>query len=640
MNSTSASSTSQTFDAVQRSAPRTAVVVVHGIGDQRPMETLNGVVEAVLGETGNSSSIRRWAKPYVGSDGSFDLRSVTTEAVGPSARRYDFFEFYWAHLMSGTRFVAVLLWLGDIAKRDRHQLPPGTGWLWHLIVTLLVVALMASVHLLWAVGLTWVGTDPVELAGRADGAAVPAAVFFLAVGVLVSAFAVFGLRSGVPQGLAILAVFLVLGAVAWWRGVALFTIVPVIVGLIVFLGVRAALFGMAWVAALVVFIATSGWLLSLVGIGSAARPEFRWEDVFDVIFLTIQFRPAAVWLIGFLAVFSALAAIFLVPYVGDAARYLRDAPDNIEARNRIRALGLAILQDLHAQTGRDGSSPRYDRIVIVAHSLGSIIAYDVLRAFFVEQMAKVPVSPELADGLRPIDELPEAAVAAIDITARPEAGGLVWRTLTEVPSGRMSPLDYQNMQKRAFDAVAAHARAPDSKASAGAPWRISDIVTVGCPLTHAALLMTNGGRDEELEGKVTSREFPVAPPVRAEGERGRVLFGGGRPGSSPGALKIQHSALFAITRWTNLYFVQKFVVRGDFIGGPISRPLSPATANVPLETTIRGGYFNHTDYWSVRPEGETARHVRALKLAVLGEDALIEIHDQRRNRVSGQDVSI
>ncbi len=95
-------------------APRTAVLVFHGIGDQRPMETMLGVVDAVLGPPATDEeaarrqgSIPRWIKPYVGKDGSFDLKSVTTPPIGVSEkRRYDFFELYWAHLMSGTRFVA------------------------------------------------------------------------------------------------------------------------------------------------------------------------------------------------------------------------------------------------------------------------------------------------------------------------------------------------------------------------------------------------------------------------------------------------------------------------------------------------------------------------------------------------------
>ena len=68
-------------------APRTAVLVFHGIGDQRPMETMLGVVDAVLGEPDEPGAIGRWIKPYVGKDGFFDLKSVSTKAVGDEGRR-------------------------------------------------------------------------------------------------------------------------------------------------------------------------------------------------------------------------------------------------------------------------------------------------------------------------------------------------------------------------------------------------------------------------------------------------------------------------------------------------------------------------------------------------------------------------
>ena len=58
-------------------------------------------------------------------------------------------------------------------------------------------------------------------------------------------------------------------------------------------------------------------------------------------------------------------------YVGDAAVYLSPSPPNIEARQKIRAAGLALLDKVVA-------SGRYDRVIIVGHSLGSVIGYDIL----------------------------------------------------------------------------------------------------------------------------------------------------------------------------------------------------------------------------------------------------------------------
>lgn len=66
---------------------------------------------------------------------------------------------------------------------------------------------------------------------------------------------------------------------------------------------------------------------------------------------------------------------FLLYYVGDAARYLSPSPENIALRQRIRTDGVALLRRLH-------ESGEYDRIVVVGHSLGSVIGYDMLTALW------------------------------------------------------------------------------------------------------------------------------------------------------------------------------------------------------------------------------------------------------------------
>ncbi|MEW8268619.1 MAG: hypothetical protein AB2731_20955 [Candidatus Thiodiazotropha sp.] len=60
--------------------------------------------------------------------------------------------------------------------------------------------------------------------------------------------------------------------------------------------------------------------------------------------------------------------------VGDAARYLRPAAQNIQRRQEIRTAGVDLLKNLHDRG--------YDRIIIVGHSLGSVIGYDILTYAF------------------------------------------------------------------------------------------------------------------------------------------------------------------------------------------------------------------------------------------------------------------
>ena len=68
-------------------------------------------------------------------------------------------------------------------------------------------------------------------------------------------------------------------------------------------------------------------------------------------------------------------ALFLQPFLGDAARYFRASPGNVLVRREIRKQAVDTLDTLH-------NWGTYDRIIVVAHSLGTVVAYDMLRAYF------------------------------------------------------------------------------------------------------------------------------------------------------------------------------------------------------------------------------------------------------------------
>ena len=72
-----------------------------------------------------------------------------------------------------------------------------------------------------------------------------------------------------------------------------------------------------------------------------------------------------------------IGAHIVLGYVADAARYLAPEPANIEARNNIRSEGIHLLRTLHA-TGK------YHRIVVVGHSLVSVLGYDIIRNLWVD----------------------------------------------------------------------------------------------------------------------------------------------------------------------------------------------------------------------------------------------------------------
>ena len=86
-----------------------------------------------------------------------------------------------------------------------------------------------------------------------------------------------------------------------------------------------------------------------------------------------------------LGIYLLLNAKFLQPYLGDAARYFRVSPANIAGQRQIRREAVQLLEDLHL-------SGKYDRIIVVAHSLGTVIAYDMLRAYFSRICGQLPAT--------------------------------------------------------------------------------------------------------------------------------------------------------------------------------------------------------------------------------------------------------
>ena len=84
---------------------------------------MRGIINAVWldkdGKPGTGDK-RYWLHPERKND-DIDLAVLTTSSVPDTTdhRSVDFHELYWAHLVSETRAVAVLLWLFELGGRDR-----------------------------------------------------------------------------------------------------------------------------------------------------------------------------------------------------------------------------------------------------------------------------------------------------------------------------------------------------------------------------------------------------------------------------------------------------------------------------------------------------------------------------------------
>src|SRR5690349_459332 len=88
-------------------AGRQAIVVIHGIGNQRPMDTLRPFVDAVLNvDPRGENGARYYSKPD-GLSSTFELRRLQSRDSRP---RTDYFELYWQHLVPTATWRKIYSW--------------------------------------------------------------------------------------------------------------------------------------------------------------------------------------------------------------------------------------------------------------------------------------------------------------------------------------------------------------------------------------------------------------------------------------------------------------------------------------------------------------------------------------------------
>ena len=289
----------------------------------------------------------------------------------------------------------------------------------------------------------------------------------------------------------------------------------------------------------------------------------------------------------------------LLPYAGRVVRYTRATPDNIAARAAIRDRGLGLLEALH--------DAEYDRIIVVGHSLGSILAYDLVSYFWAAHDAARTVvqgSAEFAD-LRAT----EAAVLAMQL-------------------GEPGALEQFETARKALMARLRARPGPGQPGDPDARWLITDLITLGSPLTHAEFLMTAGR--EDLERRKETREFPVSPPVR-ELLDPKLIAAAGAAGMPiepvrPSLMsfefganewQLHHAAPFAAVRWTNIHDPSRLVFCGDLISGPLAPVFGPGVKDIDL-ARLRGRSwrFTHTRYWTIAKGKKGAAPLNALREAL------------------------
>lgn len=263
-----------------------------------------------------------------------------------------------------------------------------------------------------------------------------------------------------------------------------------------------------------------------------------------------------------------------INFIGDAARYLRPHPDNIAHRQAIREAGVSLIQKLH-------DSGRYDRIVLLGHSLGSVIAYDIITHSWIRMHGthQRPGRPSFKNIIAAEKRLCDA----------------------------MGKKEFQKLQHDTWRQQRANTQ----------PWLITDLVTVGSPLTYASFLIA----DNELafDQAKSNRVLPTCPPSAELDPKTHKRMTFELPyvepvgGDTRTFVVGHHATPFGVTRWTNLYFKTRHLgLGGDTVGGAVAKQFGGWVRDVALPSPRR--WFSHTWYWR-RSDGSN-KHLKALRGAL------------------------
>lgn len=527
-----------------RSGPRSriAVVVIHGMGEQEPMQTLRGFVNTVwerdgslfkgLGDPKNFDPCHAWTEPDDLS-GPMELRRITTRGTadplsdrsGDLGVRADFFELHWADLTVDTTWSDFRRWLTRLLWRHPREVPP-------------------RLRLLW--GALWL---------------------------IVASIFVSGLASPLPKLLE------TLGLDASW--------------------LRHMFTGPYW-----------AWLAA----GSLALGGF--------------------------------VKGFATAYFGDVARYVSAAPHNIRVRKEARERGLKLLSEITNATHPANPAEalpatgrphyKYERIVLVGHSLGSVLAHDLVWLAWNELSRE-----SFAEGSPAHLAVQACERAAYDLLvstgAQTSSGGVLGdgrRVYAPRPKVRLPAFDdrlaaFRLAQRDLFRVLA-------RRQDLNKRWLISDLVTIGSPLTHASVLIARNAQD--LETKVKLREVLHCPLLDNDEDESDFRFSyrvPDRTGSKPTRWQMHHGSAMGAVRWTNIHDASgrwSFPF-GDLISGPLSYiENSPnfGAGVVDVRVKIRRAgllarvglsrLFTHTQYWNYSPKlsnmADPPAHVQALREAI------------------------
>lgn len=520
---------------------RTAVVVVHGMGEQYPMDTTRAFVDAVwtfdctLFRKGEYRGDEIWSKPDLEPESSELRRLKTTNArhpgvpycsrelppkandsVAKKGPKIDFFELHWADITAGATFDDVLHWAKELLFRlPFYGVPKRLRAIWAFAWLLTLVGTASAVYSAYVPISEFFSADERTTASEVAGVVVEKDAF-PAVGHTRKADGPTGRRADDETARS----FSVLQLLA-----------------------LASLVGSLFIAR---------WFKSLLG-----------------------------------------------RYLGDVARYVTPEPANIAIRREARKRGVTLIRKLHQKK-------KYQRIIVVGHSLGSVLAHDIIAMYWAEVSAKWDFKKE-GQVLRAIEESELASSKLIDMVGwsatwfdptkrrapRRECHGLL-------PQVHLHRERVGDAKKPCVDDYLSSLRSFRLKqrdlyrqlAKLQQPWLVSDFVTIGSPLTYADFLLSKN--ECEFSDMQQAGEVMRCPPVMLEVTENSGQFTFWTEHFDTEVL--DHGAAMAATRWTNIYDESPVVGcwKGDFVSGPLRHRFGPGVADYDAKIP---GAFTHTRYW-------------------------------------------
>jgi len=362
---------------------RVAVIVCHGMGQQVAFETLDCLAETLRRAAGDpdrevrvevarlAQLATRTGTPSV----PVDLRraQIDLSRPGGGVQRTDLYEAYWAPITEG-----------QVSLRDVFWFLLGAGWRG------LVAALLSRRFDRWMFG-GWVDFDvplltPVKLLGI--------------IVLLLSLAAINAVLAGVVAAR-------LLGAAGKWPGPDLFRVLTSDIA-IASLGLVAVAAGIRLVPRALGFLGHAiasrlAWGVIYVGFAAIAwaglacawhiaRSQLNWPlsmtwpgaAVFGLSGVWYRLDIGLIW--GLPVAAAAIARRYLIHYVGDVVAYIsaHTASRFADIRKRIQEVSLRVGSTVFHAVGDDGATPLYTSVVVVGHSLGSVIAYDMLNSLITQ----------------------------------------------------------------------------------------------------------------------------------------------------------------------------------------------------------------------------------------------------------------